>query len=132
MGLKIWGSGLADLFSRAGLALTSVLVDPESIAITSRFAIEVEGEDDEMLLYNWLSEILFLFDADGILLRQFDDLEFFEEGGNKKLRATLFGEQYSPPRHQVKTYVKAITLHQLKISETRSNAGLEARVYLDI
>jgi SHS2 domain-containing protein len=105
-------------------------VDLDDIAESIAIDVHVEAEDEDLLLYNWLSEILFLFDADGALLKRFQINEFMTSGDKCELSANAFGESFSSERHQVKTYVKAVTLHQLKI--LRKAEAFEAQVYLDI
>jgi SHS2 domain-containing protein len=130
MGFRAWAPSREKLFETAALAVTSILVDLDDIAESIAIDVHVEAEDEDLLLYNWLSEILFLFDADGALLKRFQINEFMTSGDKCELSANAFGESFSSERHQVKTYVKAVTLHQLKI--LRKAEAFEAQVYLDI
>lgn len=130
MGFRAWAPTVEELFETAAVAVSSILVDLDVIEESTTVDIEVEAEDEDLLLYNWLSEILFLFDAEGVLLKRFDISGFLTSSGKIKLTAKASGQQYSSERHQIKTYVKAITLHQLKI--LRKPEKIEAQVYIDI
>jgi SHS2 domain-containing protein len=78
------------------------------------------------LLVNWLSEILYLFDAEGWLFRDFQFDALTERG----LTAVARGEKFDRRKHQVKLLVKAVTYHQLDLMETAE--GWRAQVYVDI
>lgn len=130
MGFRAWAPSREELFVVAARGLTEILVDLDSIEPETHVDIEIEGDDDEMLLYNWLSEVLFLFDADGLLFSKFESLSFMTTDSGVKLTARMHGREFSRATQQVKTYVKAITLHQLKVE--RNENLFCARVYLDI
>ncbi len=130
MGFRAWAPTRVQLFACAASTLTSILVDLETIAPQQTVEIEVEGENEEMLLYHWLSEILFLFDADGTIFSKFDDVRILTIDTGLKLTAKVSGQEFSSGIHQVKTYVKAVTLHQLKVECKRDRCELQ--VYLDI
>jgi SHS2 domain-containing protein len=130
MGFRAWAPTAEELFETAAGAVTSILVDLDDIEEITTLDIEIEADDEDLLLYNWLSEVLFLFDAEGLLLKRFKITEFMTSSGKFKLLAKASGQQYSSEAHQIKTYVKAITLHQLKI--LRKPEMLEAQVYIDI
>ncbi|MCA9801559.1 MAG: archease [Cyanobacteria bacterium HKST-UBA02] len=130
MGLRVWAGSQEELFSTAGLALTSVLFDTNEIEARTGCEIEVAGSDLELLLYNWLSELLFLFDAEATIFREIDVVSITSDAGNLHLKARAKGEEYESERHSLKTYVKAVTLHQLQIRAGEN--GYEAVIYLDI
>lgn len=130
MGLRVWAGTQERLFSTAGLALTSVLFDTNEIEARTESEIEVVAGDLELLLYNWLSELLFLFDAEAAIFREIDVVSITADAGNLRLRARARGEEYESDRHSLKTYVKAVTLHQLQIRAGEN--GYEAVIYLDI
>jgi len=130
MGLRAWAPNLPDLFSECGKALTSVIVDLDSLSADEIMSVEILGDDLETLLYNWLAEILYLFDGERWLFSEYRIISHQSGRGTEFLQAELRGEQFRPERHQVKTYVKAVTFHQLEIKHTEK--GLTARVFLDI
>jgi SHS2 domain-containing protein len=130
LGFRAWSPNLPDCFAECARALTSVLVDPELIRASEVKAAEILADDLEGLLYNWLSEILYLFDGEQMLFCQFDIVGHKANGGVEFLQAELKGERYDPARHAIKTYVKAVTFHQLSIKHAEDE--YTARVFLDI
>jgi SHS2 domain-containing protein len=130
LGISAWGASLPELFVQCARAFTSVLIDLESIEPSEIVEVQVMAEDLEFLLYNWLSELIYRFDGESWLFSRFEITSIERVGGQEILKAELRGEPYDATKHQMKTYVKAITMHQLKIETTRE--GYYAEVYFDI
>jgi SHS2 domain-containing protein len=126
VGFEAFGSSREEAFSNAALALTSLIVDLETIALREPMVLTVTGADPESLLVNWLEEVLYHWDAEGWLLRYFT-IEFCAEG---ELKACARGEKFDPERHAVKLLVKAVTYHQLVFEG--GTHGWRAQVFVDI
>jgi SHS2 domain-containing protein len=126
IGFEAFGATRQEVFRNAGRALTHLMVDLETIAPREMKALRAEASDMPSLLVNWLSEILYLFDAEGRLFRDFD----FDTLTEQSLTATARGERFDRQKHQVKLLIKAVTYHQLDLMETAE--GWRAQVYVDI
>ena len=126
VGFEAFGGTLEETFANAGRALTNLFVDLESIQPREQVLIKASSKDLEALLVNFLSEVLFLTDAEGWLLREFD----VQLAEGPLLQATAWGEKFDRSRHQAKTPVKAITYHQLALEQFPD--GWRARIYVDI
>ncbi len=126
IGFEAYGRSRAEAFANAARALIHLIVDLDSIEPCEELRIEVEGRDPASLLVNWLSEVLYRFDAEGWVFRDFE-IGKLEE---KRLSAVARGEKFDRARHQAKLLVKAITYHQLALDQTPN--GWRARVYVDI
>jgi SHS2 domain-containing protein len=126
IGFEAFGGTRKEAFANAARALTQLMVDLEAIAPREKTSLRVEASDMPSLLVNWLSEILYLFDAEGWLFRDFE----LEDLTEHSLVAMARGEKFDRRRHQVKLLVKAVTYHQLDLRETAQ--GWRARVYVDI
>lgn len=126
IGFEAFGATRQEVFANAALALMNLIVDLEAIAPQERKPLRAEASDMPSLLVNWLSEILYLFDAEGWLFHGFD----FGELTERSLAATARGEKFDRRKHQVKLLVKAVTYHQLDLRETAE--GWRAQVYVDI
>ena len=86
----------------------------------------MEAPDREALLVAWLNHLLYLYDIDGFLGRDFDIIDLTPE----RLTARARGEIYDPERHVSNTAVKAATYHRLEIAQTAD--GWQATVILDL
>ncbi|MGO8733429.1 MAG: archease [Terriglobia bacterium] len=126
IGFEAFGSTRQEVFANAARALMHLMVDLESIAPQETLSLRAVASDMPNLLVNWLSEILYRFDAEGWLLRDFE----FEDLTDHSLTARARGEKFDRRRHQVKLLVKAVTYHQLAVRETAP--GWRAQVYVDI
>ena len=126
IGFEAFGATRQDVFRNAARALTHLMVDLEAIAPCEGKLLRVEASDKPSLLVNWLSEILYLFDAEGWLFRDFE----VEDLTDHSLGAMARGEKFDRTRHQAKLLVKAITYHQLDLRQTAQ--GWRAQVYVDI
>jgi SHS2 domain-containing protein len=126
MGLRVRAPDLPALFADAGRGLTSMIApNLDSIRPVRRIPLRVTGSRRDDLLFDWLSEILYLFESEHLLLSQFD-VEIDAEGA----RGTARGEPADESRHELEHEVKAITYHGLKVDETPD--GWLAEVIVDI
>jgi SHS2 domain-containing protein len=126
VGFEAFGSTREEVFANAARALFHLVVDLDSVEARKRVNVRVEGTDQPSLLVDWLSELLYLHDAEGWL---FSDFRVGLVGDNE-LVAEARGEKLDPVRHQMKLLVKAITYHQLVLEQTPE--GWRAQVYVDI
>jgi len=121
-----YGNDLNELFANAALAMFNVMVETKNVERKVERRISVSGDDLVSLLFNWLNELLFYVDAENLVFSEFNvsvDTERFT------LTAACRGEQISA-KHEVKTHVKAATMHRMKIEKKQGR--WEATVILDI
>ncbi len=126
MGLEVWGPDLTEIFRQAALGLTSIIVDPVSVGGRDRRTLKIRGSDIENLLVRWLSEILYIYDGEGFLVRDVEITTLHDFA----LEGILKGERVDAGRHQFRMDVKAVTYHQLKIALEKN--VWTANVFLDI
>jgi SHS2 domain-containing protein len=126
LGLRIRTAGLEALFEEAAQALFSAIVeDLGTIQPREKFIISKEGDDREYLLFDWLNELLYLFDSNHWLFGRFE-----VQIQNGRLSGTAWGEPLDRNRHLLSHEVKAITYHGLKVEQTGD--GWLAEVIVDI
>jgi SHS2 domain-containing protein len=125
VGIRLRRNTREELFRDAALAMFSIMA-PES-AFDARLTqkVRVEGDDDEQLMVNWLSELNFLFQT-----RQFLPVEIFMEMTAHDLQATLKGDTVDPQKHIIVTEIKAITYHCLEVKKERG--GWKAQILFDV
>lgn len=123
---RIRGDSLKELFENAAAALVSTLTDRRTLRLRETREITLEAPDREALLVDWLNHLLYLFDIDGFLGRQFRVLSLTPE----RLKAQARGEIFDPTRHPEKTGVKAATYHHLEIKP--QDHEWQATVVLDL
>jgi len=124
------GRGLPELFASAARATESVMVEGlKSIEPRVQRKIRLEGDSVDSLLFNFLSELVFLKDAEKLLFSGFK-VKVKKEKDRLILEAALSGEKLDPKKHVLLADVKAVTRHKFEVKKTR--AGWSARVILDI
>lgn len=126
LGLRVRAPDLNALFAEAAEALSAAIVE-EINAIEPResLPVRIAGTDPAYLLFDWLRELLYRFDAERRLFRRFD-VRVTDEG----LEATAWGEPYDAERHPLSHEVKAITYHGLRVE--REGHDWIAEVIVDI
>lgn len=126
LGWKIWGKNLKEIYANAAAALTATITDRRGLRLRETLEITVEAPDREALLVAWLNYLLYLYDVEGFLGRDFHILDLTPE----RLSAQARGEIFDPDRHVGKTAVKAATYHHLEIKP--QDHGWQATVILDL
>jgi SHS2 domain-containing protein len=127
---EAWGKTVEAMFAAAAEAAMNVMVkDLNTIAPDQEKILSVEDEALDMLLFQFLQELVFYKDAENLLLRV-KEIKVGKEGGRFVCRARVYGEELSPEKHAPQVDIKAVTLHRLKVQET--SRGWEATVVLDI
>jgi SHS2 domain-containing protein len=110
---------LEALFSEAFNALMQVLYGPDRNGGKKR-EITLDAEDFESLLRDFLSEVLFVAEVDGLV---FAGADIHIEGGH--LAAILDGEPFDRRRHALGTEVKGISYSGLAITNDANGYMLD-------
>ncbi len=126
LGLRAKTADLNTLFSEMATALFAAIVeDVGTTQPTQQIEVAIEGNELDYLLFDWLRELLYRFDAEHMLFGRFE-VQVSETG----LKASVWGEPLDPKRHVLSHEVKAITYHELRVE--RDNDGWIAEVIVDI
>jgi SHS2 domain-containing protein len=110
--VRAHGRTLKECFENAAFAMMDQIVDASAARPLEQVDIEVEGENHEDLLYNFLSEVLFIFDAQRMVLGKFEVTLL-----PGRLRCRAWGEPFDRERHEPKQEIKAVTYHELRVDE---------------
>jgi len=111
---RSFGRTLDKAFANAGKAVFAAITDSPLEEKTSR-RITLEAETPEMLLHDFLSELIYLFSAEELLLKRFD--VNIRKVDTYQLHALVSGEQIDRRRHRLHKEVKAATHHDMRIEE---------------
>jgi len=121
---QAYGKTMEEAFSNAAQAMFSILVDYRKIKPEFSEEIEVEGRDNEALLYSFLEELLFLLDTKGFLLREVKKMKI-RDG---KLVATLSGDIHLD-QYTISGDIKAVTYNEMFVKE---KDGVTVQVVVDL
>jgi protein archease len=118
--IRVTASGLEALFSEAARAMAAIMAPGCIPGRTVTREVTVEAEDLEGLLHDFLSELLYLFDAEGLLLC--DCRVTLWEGF---LSASCRGEPFSRERHAGGSEIKGVSYSGLRIYKEGEDDVLE-------
>lgn len=124
--IRVTGTDPADLFKNAGLALFDLIVDVGPGAPAATIDIAVDGADPADLLVNYLRELLYLWTGRAKVVMLIDIVDLSATA----VRARVTATDYRPERHTVTHEIKAVTYHQIEVTE--GPAGWQAAVIFDI
>jgi SHS2 domain-containing protein len=120
---------LEGAFSAAARALLAATVEePDALRRRENRSVALEEPDLELLLLRFLNELVYLRDAEELLL--VPDEIAVERNGTVRLVAKLSGERIDPARHRLAAEVKAATAHGLRVTSTPG--GWTATFTLDV
>jgi SHS2 domain-containing protein len=125
-----WGESLEELFEAAAQATMQVMVeDLTAVRTTETVELKLDEDTEEMLLFDFLNELIFYKDARRLILLP-TRMSISGTDAGYTLNATLQGEVIDAGRHRLNTDVKAVTM--LRFSLHRVAEGWRASVVLDV
>ena len=125
VGIVAYGADISQAFVNAARALFSLITELDDVEEVLYRDTELTASDEESLLVEWLNELIYLFDAEGIIFKRFDITKL----NPTRLKARSYGEKVDSSRHKLKTGVKAATYHMLKVDKDN---GCKVQVLFDI
>jgi SHS2 domain-containing protein len=124
------GRDLPELFSDAADATMNVMIDNlDAVQPREMRHIDLSNDEIDMLLFDFLQELIYLKDVERLLLRV-RNAQIHEKNKKYFLKAEAAGEPLDEVRHQQRADVKAVTLHDFSVE--KKDGGWRARVILDI
>ncbi len=123
---RAYGYSLEKLFANAAKATFHAMYEGK---VKERIVkeISVEGTDMENLLYNFLEELLFLFDTENFFLAR-AEINIEKSEDKYKLKAKVYGDDAT--HYKIALDVKAVTYHDMIVKET--DDGWMCQVVLDV
>jgi SHS2 domain-containing protein len=124
--IAAYGKSLEEAFENAASAMFEGMTDLKKVQPQLEDKVEVEGHDEQALLYNWLEALLVKFEITSNLYSCFKIARIEKTPKGWKLKARIWGEPFDPTKHLSKVGVKAVTYHQMEIQrETKGNVTVK-------
>ncbi len=117
IGISAQGETQPEMFAQAATGLFSTMAELSKVREACGRGVEVSAPDVEALLVDWLNELVYIFDVEGLVLKRFE------------VRARYFGERFDEERRRIGPGVKAATYLGLQVTH---DGEWKARVFLDI
>jgi len=125
VGLRARAPDLDGLFSEAAVGLFALIVEGPLRLDPERREFDVAGTRHDHLLFDWLNELLYVFDTERLLLGDFE-VRVTATGVHASARGRVLDSERDHLLHEV----KAITYHGLKVE--RHADGWQAELIVDI
>jgi len=110
-----YGHTVGEAFVNAARAMANIMIDPAKVKPEVEKAVELSGDALDTLLYDWLSELLYVFEVDRIVFSRFE-ARVAPQGGEYRLEAKIWGEPVA--RHpDISMHIKAVTFHDLRFEK---------------
>ena len=126
IGIRGYGSSLPEAFTQAALAMSGVVTDLDKINPVETVTVECEAPESDLLLVDWLNEIVYQMATRNMLFGRFE-VEIVDH----KLRARLYGEATNPDKHQPAVEIKGATFTELEVQQA-DNGEWIAQCVIDV
>ena len=111
---QAFGKTLEEAFSNSALAMFNSMYDGK-IEKKKKIKIKAKGKDFESLLYNFLEELIVLFDSEGFFLAEVEKLKIDKE--NFSLEAEAIGGKAED--YELHTDIKAVTYNEMVVKQEK-------------
>lgn len=120
---------LDKLFEDAGMAASDIMVNPKTVKSKMKKTLKVSADSLENLMYDFLSELIYLKDTKGFLFIKYF-IKVKQEKKGWSLSAVASGEKIDRKRHDLRNDLKAITMHMFVVEQRKKE--WYARIVVDI
>jgi len=128
LAVRIYGKTLEDLFINAAKTIFDITAQPNAAAFASPpILFNIDSNDHEELLVNWLNEILFYFYTEKIICTSFKVTNLTK----KHLEIKTETKKITAQSNFIKTEIKSVTFHNVEI-EKEHLGGYKVDLILDI
>jgi SHS2 domain-containing protein len=124
IGIKASGNSLPEAFSYVASGLFSIITDLSKVREVETRVVDVAAPDIETLLFNWINELIYIFDVYHMLFCRFEVTGL----SDNSLKAVCYGEKYDSTVHNLHIGVKSATFHMLEVDRSSNSV----RVILDV
>ena len=121
---QAFGENIEEVFENSALAMFNAMYGGK-VKEKKSFKINVKGKDFESLLYNFLEEILFLFDSENFFMAKVKNIKITEDF---ELEAEALGDDAEG--YEIHLDVKAVTYNEMFVRQEKGK--WIAQVVLDV
>lgn len=126
IGIRGVGASKEEAFEQAGLALTAVITDVNSLEPNNLVQVVCEVPNDELLFVDWLNAIVYEMATRRILFGRFQ-----VQINDGRLQGSLWGQDIDVVKHQPAVEVKGATYTELEVKR-REDGDWVAQCVVDV
>ncbi|MFX0021696.1 MAG: archease [Candidatus Hermodarchaeota archaeon] len=120
------GKNLEEAFEQTVYSLMETITPSlKSISPKIERIITVKAEDKEALLFDFLSEFLYIFDVEELIFNKVEIHPITKEKNTYHLKAIAKGEKFNRLKHEPGTEVKAITYSFMNIEQKKNEVKIK-------
>lgn len=112
-----YGKSMEEAFSNAALAMENIMTDTEKIKPNIKKKIVIETKQLPALLYDFLQELLILFDSEHFAIKKIENLKIQQKGSDYLLTATAMGDDAQ--HYEIISGVKSVTYNEMEIKKEK-------------
>ena len=121
--IRAFGESHRELFTNAAYGMADLICDTTTVHPKVAREVVASAPTPERLMVAWLTELLVLFEGEGMVFATFEvEVMPAPPEGKWALRAIVRGEPYEHGRHQILHDVKAVTYHTLVVDPEKGVA----------
>ena len=113
LGISVTGCSCEDLFRNAGLALLELIVKNKAPKFEKMVKISLDGIDLPDLMVRWLSEILYLFEGERLVVTAIT----IDSIDSNNIKSTLSVMKFNSQENEILREIKAVTYHQIEVEK---------------
>jgi SHS2 domain-containing protein len=115
VGFELTAPDLKSAFETAAAAMFDLICDLDTVGDGIRRSVRVGAReaDLENMMVRWLTELLYVLEAEGLLLSYFDVRKLESD----VIEAGVAGEPIDYDHHSIKAEIKAATYHELAVEK---------------
>jgi len=114
-GIEVFAKSYLELMLEAAIAISEITTDIDSIEMTEEHHIIVEEKEMDLLLVEFLKELLYLQETESFIPTAFKKPQHFPTKKAMVFSVIAKGGKWEAGVHESKTAIKAVTYHDLTL-----------------
>ncbi len=123
-----YGKTMEEAFCNAALALENIIVKTENIKPSIKKKISIETKHLKGLLFDFLQELLILFDSQYFVINKIADMHIQQKGSDYTLECNAYGD--NAKKYPILSGVKSVTYNEMEIKQEKEE--LKITVVVDV
>jgi SHS2 domain-containing protein len=115
--IEAYGGTLEEAFENAARALNETMIDMKNVRPDREIKLEAQGHDLCELLFDWLDKVMLLLVSDNIVMSEFKVNITKHDNNGYSLIGIANGEKLDLLKHHYKVEIKAVTYHEMIITQ---------------
>jgi SHS2 domain-containing protein len=131
IGIKVWADSYTKLVLESGIAFSELTTDVETIETTEEHHIVVDAKELDLLLVEFLNELLFLLETKDFIATAFKKPNYFADKDRIIFTTIAIGGKWEAGKHESKAEIKAVTYHELEVRMIKADKWA-AKIIFDV